>query len=522
MRFFKNTNLSEKISEALSSVLPVTGVVLLMLITLVPVGAEMLVAFLVGAVMLVVGMGLFNLGAETAMTPMGEYVGSKMAASRKVWVVILVSFFVGLMITISEPDLQVLANQITSIQPNLVLTIAVGVGVGLFLVVAMLRILFRIKLKYILLLCYAAVFIMAIFFIPKNFLAVSFDSGGVTTGPMTVPFIMALGVGVASISANEGDDDSFGMVALGSVGPIIAVMILGIIYNGEASIDTLEYELTIGNLPLENSRGIIGLFVESIPHYMWDMILALGPIVAFFFLFRLFFRNNGESVGKILVGVAYTYVGLVLFLTGVNVGFMPVGYYLGKEIAASALKWTIVPFAMLIGYFIVSAEPAVHVLTKQVEEVTSGAIPRRMLSVALSAGVCVSVGIAMLRAITGISILWILIPGYALSLVLMFFVPDIFTSIAFDSGGVASGPMTATFLLPFAIGACTAVGGNAVTDAFGVVAMVAMAPLIAIQVLGIVYKIRISKQRENIPETVCSEVIAKVDAPISDDEVIDL
>ena len=203
MRFFRNTNLAEKISEALSSVLPVTGVVLLMLITLVPVGAEMLVAFLVGAVMLVVGMGLFNLGAETAMTPMGEYVGSRMAASRKVWVVILVSFFVGLMITISEPDLQVLANQITSIQPNLVLTIAVGVGVGLFLVVAMLRILFRIKLKYILLLCYAAVFVMAIFFIPENFLAVSFDSGGVTTGPMTVPFIMALGLGVASISANE-------------------------------------------------------------------------------------------------------------------------------------------------------------------------------------------------------------------------------------------------------------------------------------------------------------------------------
>ena len=521
MRFFRNTNLSEKISEALRSVLPVTGVVLLMLITLVPVGAEMLVAFLVGAVMLVVGMGLFNLGAETAMTPMGEYVGSRMAASRRVWVVIPVAFFVGLMITISEPDLQVLANQITSIQPNMVLTISVGVGVGLFLVAAMLRILFRIKLKYILLACYAAVFVMA-FFIPRNFLAVSFDSGGVTTGPMTVPFIMALGLGVASISANGGDDDSFGMVALGSVGPIIAVMILGIIYKGEASIDTLEYENTIMNLPMENSRGIVGLFVEAIPHYMLEMITALGPIVAFFFIFRLFFRSHGENVGKILVGVVYTYVGLVLFLTGVNVGFMPVGYYLGKEIAASAFRWAVVPFGMLIGYFIVSAEPAVHVLTKQVEEVTSGAIPRRMLSAALSVGVCVSVGIAMMRAITGISILWILIPGYAVALILMFLVPDIFTSIAFDSGGVASGPMTATFLLPFAIGACTAVGGVAVTDAFGVVAMVAMAPLIAIQVLGIVYKIRIAKQHAAMPEPVQAEPVTEVITPASDDEVIDL
>ena len=525
MRFLKNTNLAEKISEALSSVLPVTGVVLLLLITLVPTNAEMLVSFLVGGVMLIVGMGLFNLGAETAMTPMGEYVGSRMAASRRVWVVVLVSFFVGLMITISEPDLQVLANQITSIQPSFILTVSVGVGVGLFLVAAMLRILFRIKLKYILLVCYAAVFIMAVFFIPESFLAVSFDSGGVTTGPMTVPFIMALGVGVASISANEGEDDSFGMVALGSVGPIIAVMILGIIYNGEANVDASEYENALNNLPFENSRGIMGLFVEVIPHYMGEMLMALGPIVAFFFIFRLFFRSKGESIGKILIGILYTYVGLVLFLTGVNVGFMPVGYFLGKEIAGSAFRWAVVPFGMLIGYFIVSAEPAVHVLTKQVEEVTAGTVPRKMLSVALSVGVCVSVGIAMARAITGISILWILIPGYLIALVLMFFVPDSFTSIAFDSGGVASGPMTATFLLPFAIGACTAVGGNAVTDAFGVVAMVAMAPLIAIQVLGIVYKIRIKKHasvaESEIIETTPKEQTAPA-TPSADDDIIDL
>ena len=516
MRFLQKTNLSEKISEALKSVLPITGIVLLLLVTVFPVDAAMLLSFLVGGVMLVVGMGLFNLGAEMSMTPMGEYVGSKMTASKRIWVVVLVSFFVGVMITVSEPDLQVLANQISSI-PNLTLVFSVGLGVGIALVVAMLRILLRVRLKFILLVSYAIVFILA-FLIPADFLAVSFDSGGVTTGPMTVPFIMALGVGVASISANEEDDDSFGMVALGSVGPIIAVMILGLVFGGGADAETV-YEIPVGN-----SRDIMALFIEAIPHYMKEMAMALGPIVVFFFVFRLIFRGGNEGVGKILFGVLYTYVGLVLFLTGVNVGFMPVGNYLGYQIASTEFKWVIIPLGMLIGYFIVSAEPAVHVLTKQVEEVTAGTVPRKMLLTALSVGVAASVGIAMLRVLTGISILWILIPGYAIALGLTFVVPEIFTSIAFDSGGVASGPMTATFLLPFAVGACSAVGGNVVTDAFGVVAMVAMTPLIAIQILGIVYKIRIRK----MPVAEAAVELAEQAAPesetaaVTDDDIIDL
>lgn len=517
MKLFKNNSLPEKISEAVRSVIPVSAIVFFLIITFFPVEAEMLVTFLVGAVLLIVGMGLFNLGADVAMNPMGEYVGSKMAASRKIFVVVLVSFFVGLLITVSEPDLQVLANQISSI-PNIVLLLSVGIGVGLFLVFAMLRILFRVRLKYILIACYAAVFVMAVFFVNKNFIAVSFDSGGVTTGPMTVPFIMALGVGVASISANEGEDDSFGMVALCSVGPILAVMVLGILYNGEASAGT-DYPAPSGN-----TRDLIGLFLEAIPHYMLEMLIALGPIVAFFFVFRLIFKSGSEGVGKILIGVLYTYVGLVVFLTGVNIGFMPVGYYLGYTIASSDFSFAIIPLGMLIGYFIVSAEPAVHVLTKQVEEVTSGTVPRKMLSVALSVGVCASVGIAMLRALTGISLIFILIPGYAIALTLSFFVPDIFTSIAFDSGGVASGPMTATFLLPFAVGACVASGGVVVTDAFGVVALVAMAPLIAIQVLGVVYKIRVSKAASLAKsDAVITEAVAD-DAlfSVSDDDIIEL
>ncbi len=506
MRFFQKTNLAEKISEALSSVLPVTGIVLLLLVTFVPVSSAMFMSFIIGAVMLILGMGLFSLGADMAMSPMGEYVGSKMTASKKIWVVVLVSFFVGVMITVSEPDLQVLANQISSIE-NIVLILAVGIGVGLLLVMSMLRILFRIKLKYLLLVLYAAVFVLA-FIVPENFIAVSFDSGGVTTGPMTVPFIMALGVGVSAISSDDGEDSSFGMVALCSVGPILAVMLLGIIYPSEASADTVYPMPPITS----TSRDIVSLFLEAVPHYMWEISLALGPILAFFLIFRLIFRG-GDSLGKILVGILYTYVGLVLFLTGVNVGFMPVGNYLGSAIAGSDYKWLIIPLGMIIGYFIVAAEPAVHVLTKQVEEVTAGAIPKKMLSLSLSLGVAVSVGIAMLRALTGISIFYILIPGYAIALALTFFVPDIFTSIAFDSGGVASGPMTATFLLPFAVGACTAVGGNVVTDAFGVVAMVAMTPLIAIQILGLVYKLRLSKKEKEAH---------KEESVSTEDDIIDL
>lgn len=514
-KIFGNTILGAKISEALSSVLPVTGIVLLLLATIVPVTAEMLLTFILGAVLLIIGMGLFTLGAETAMTPMGQYVGSKITKTKSLPIIIFVALFVGTMITVSEPDLQVLAEQISSI-PSAVLIWSVALGVGLLLVVAMLRIIFKIKLKYLLVALYAIVFIVTCF-VPKDFLAVAFDSGGVTTGPMTVPFIMALGVGVASIRSDDGGSDSFGLVALCSIGPILAVMLLGIFYDVDATAQT-EYALNVAN----SSRDILVMFLKQLPHYAKEVAVAVGPIVIFFLIFRLASGGRGsKGLGKILVGVAYTYVGLILFLTGVNVGFMPVGNFLGKELASSEFKWAIVPLGMIMGYFIVSAEPAVHVLTKQVEDETSGTVPGKALSLTLSIGVAASVGISMIRVLTGISLLWIVIPGYAIALILTFFVPDIFTSIAFDSGGVASGPMTATFLLPFAVGACSAVGGNVVTDAFGLVALVALTPLIAIQILGLIYKSKYNKRKneEAASNTYEPDVIGVIN---SDDDIIDL
>ena len=506
------TLLHDKFQESLASVLPITIIVLLLCFTVAPIPNNMLVSFLMGAVLLIVGMAFFTLGADTAMTPIGTKVGSCITKSRKIWMIVFVSFLLGVIITISEPDLQVLANQVPNI-PNAALIGTVALGVGIFLIIAMLRILFGISLNILLIGFYIVVFLMAMF-VPKNFWAVAFDSGGVTTGPMTVPFIMALGVGVSAIrSDRHAGNDSFGLVALCSIGPILAVLVLGLLYPSEAAYTPVEIP------EMENSQEMIMLFVHGLPHYAKEVAIALAPIVAFFFLFNAFYiKMPKKPLISISVGLLFTYLGLLLFLTGVNVGFMPVGNYIGKMIGSKEFNWILLPIAMLIGYFIVKAEPAVHVLNKQVEDLTAGSIPARAMELSLSIGVASSLGLAMIRVLTGISVMYFLIPGYVLALGLSFFAPKIFTSIAFDSGGVASGPMTATFLLPFAMGACEAICGpeRIVSDAFGVVAMVAMTPLITIQLLGVEYKFRTRKERE-----ARARVQAKLEA-YADDDIIEL
>lgn len=483
--------LKEKWQEAVSAVLPIMVIVLFLCFAVTPISPSILLCFLTGAVFLLVGMMFFTLGAEVAMTPMGERIGTCMTKSKKLWLVLGLSFLLGFIITISEPDLQVLAQQVPAV-PNMVLILSVACGVGAFLVVAFLRMLFRIPLPPLLLVFYTIVFTLA-FFVPVDFLNVAFDSGGVTTGPMTVPFIMALGIGISSIrSDRHAADDSFGLVALCSIGPILAVMILGMIYNPQnaAYVPPAIPEI-------KDSVKLWQLFALELPTYIKEIAMALLPIVLFFFIYQiLVLKLSGKALIKIAAGLIYTYIGLVLFLTGVNVGFMPAGNYLGQTIAGLEKPWLLIPIAMLMGYFIVKAEPAVYVLNKQVEEITDGAISAKVMGTGLSIGVAVSLGIAMIRVLTGISILWFLIPGYAIALGISFFVPKLYTAIAFDSGGVASGPMTAAFLLPLAQGACMALGGNIVTDAFGVVAMVAMTPLITIQIMGLYARIANAGDRQ--------------------------
>ena len=497
------TIISQKVNEAFSSVLPITVIVLILCFTIVPLESGMFLAFILGALFVIVGMGLFTLGADTAMTPIGEYVGTSVMKTKKMWIILPVCFIVGVLITISEPDLQVLAGQLSKTVEPWTLILAVGVGVGVFLVIAFLKIVLKIKLSYLLIGCYTAVFVLSIF-VPPAFVPLAFDSGGVTTGPMSVPFIIAIGVGVASLRSDNGaETDGFGLTALCSVGPILAVMILGIIFQPQ-SIETGTEEFSIIN----NSKDLILVFGKAIPKYLEEVAIALAPIVAFFFLFQTIgTKLNRQTIIKILIGLLYTYVGLVLFLVGVNTGFLQVGRYLGEAIGKLSYNWIIVPIGMLIGYFVVAAEPAVHVLTKQVFELTSGAIPKKALRFSLMIGVAVSVGLAMLRILLNVDIMYFLIPGYLIALVLTFIVSDTFTAIAFDSGGVASGAMTASFLMPLALGVCSSVGGNVATQGFGVVAMVAMTPLITIQILGLIYKIKMAKLKKRQSTTATLEEI---------------
>lgn len=482
-----NQKLAMKFKEAFVAVMPVVAILLLLSFTIAPMPTGVLMSFLLGAVFVMVGMMFFTLGAEMAMTPMGEKVGSKITQSRNLLLIIVLSFILGVIITISEPDLQVLAQLVPSI-PNLTIILAVAIGVGIFLVVAMLRMLFGIPLAPMLVVLYVVAFVL-VFFVPNEFRAIAFDSGGVTTGPMTVPFIMALGIGVCAIRDDKhAANDSFGLVALCSIGPILAVLVLGLLFMPDGG----HVEPTLAH-DVADSVELRKMFSDELPTYMGEIAISLLPIVVFFGIFQIFsLKIHGRQLKKIIVGLVYTYVGLTLFLTGANVGFMPAGSYLGNVLGES-YKFILVPIGALIGFFIVKAEPAVYVLNQQVEELTDGGISAKAMGVSLSVGVSVSVALAMIRVLTGIPILYFLIPGYAIALGLSFFVPKIFTAIAFDSGGVASGPMTATFLLPLAQGACAALGGDMVSDAFGVVAMVAMTPLITIQILGLIHRIMQTK-----------------------------
>ena len=490
---YRKQVLLEKLKEAAASVLPISLIVLAICFVLVPVDTGLMLSFVLATAMLILGMGLFTLGAEMSMSRIGNYMGAKLTKSRKLGLILIVSFLLGVAITVAEPDLQVLAANVPEIDKT-VLILTVSVGVGIFLMLCMVRILFGISLQLLLIVFYALVFLAA-FLSDQGILAVAFDSGGVTTGPMTVPFIMALGVGVASIRSDENAKaDSFGLVGLCSIGPIASVLLLGAIYKTQPAQAESEAAAAI-----TNTVALGRDYLHAFPEYLKEVTLALLPIVVFFLIFQVVsLRLRKLPFLRVMVGILYTYAGLVLFLTGVNVGFSPVGYALGAALTEGWKLWLLIPLAMLMGWFIINAEPAVHILNRQVEDLSAGAISARAMGMSLSIAVSAAGGLAMLRVITGVSIMCFLVPGYFIALALSFFVPRTFTAIAFDSGGVASGPLTATFMLPFAMGACEALGGNVMTDAFGLVALVAMMPLITVQVMGAIYVIK-SRRAEKEP-----------------------
>lgn len=472
--------LFSKMKESCISILPIFVMVLFLHFTIAPLSGNMFGSFLVGTLLLMIGMSLFTLGADNAMMPMGNKVGAFLSKHKKLSLLIVSSFLLGTCITIAEPDLKVLADQ-TSYIPSMTLIITVAVGVGFFLVLSGLRTVFKLSLSKLLLISYGLIFLLTIF-IPSEFIPLSFDSGGVTTGPITVPFIMALGIGIASVNGGEeSKNDSFGLIGMCSIGPILAVLLLSLFYrNGDTTY-----------VADSSSLSLIEYFIE----YSKEILIALSPIIVVFFIFQLFFlKIPKKPVIKIVISIGYTFIGLVLFLVGVNYGFSSVGSYLGNQIASKSYNWILVPLGMIMGLLTILAEPAVYVLNKQVEEISSGLISKRSLTISLCLGVSIAVGLAMLRIVLDIPIMYILLPGYLIALGMTFLSPKLFTAIAFDSGGVASGPMAATFILPFAIGACTTIGNSVVLDAFGLVAFIALTPLISIQILGIIYNHKVNKK----------------------------
>jgi len=476
--------LKAKILEALISALPIT--VIVYLIALLPffefrMSSYELMTFSIGAVLLVLGIGLFNLGADLAMTPMGAHVGSGLSRQKKLGLLLSVCFVLGMLITIAEPDLQVLAGQVSAVMNGTLLIYTVGLGVGAFLVVAILKIVFQKSLSHILMLFYMLLFALALLLVVNGnepLLPMAFDSGGVTTGPITVPFIMALGVGVSNVLGDRRSrENSFGLVSLCSVGPVLAVLVLGIFSRNDPTYTVPDYSV---------SSDILHAYLHAFGHTCKEVALALGLIVAFFLICQvLFLKLSSRQLARIAVGVVFTYVGLVIFLTGVNVGFMPIGFKLGRELSKQSDAFLIL-FGLVTGVLVVLAEPAIHVLNGQVEEVTGGLVKKRSMMLGLCIGVGAAIALSMIRIVYDFSLVYYIIPGYFISLMLSLFVPPVYTAIAFDSGGVASGPMTSGFILPFAVGTCVSVqGADAVLrDAFGVVALVAMAPLITIQLLG--------------------------------------
>lgn len=471
-----------KIKEALISALPVTAIVYIMSLTpLFNFSQTELITFSIGAVLLVLGIGLFNLGADLAMTPMGTHVGAGLSKQRKLGLLLAVCFVLGMLITIAEPDLQVLAKQVSAVMNGTLLIYTVGLGVGIFLVIAILKIVFKRSLSQFLMLFYMLLFALALLLVvggASDLLPMAFDSGGVTTGPITVPFIMALGVGISGVLGDRrSKENSFGLVALCSVGPILAVLLLGMFSKGDLSYQVPDYSV---------SGDILGAYLHTLGHTAKEVAIALGLIVLFFLICQFaVLKLSKRRLLRIGVGVIFTYIGLVIFLTGVNVGFMPIGYKLGHALG----QWDpifLTGFGLVTGVLVVLAEPAIHVLNSQVEEVTGGLVTKKAMITGLCIGVGLSIALSVVRIIFDFSLVYYIIPGYFISLALSLFVPPVYTAIAFDSGGVASGPMTSGFILPFATGVCMAIQGEGAVlrDAFGVVALVAMTPLITIQLLG--------------------------------------
>lgn len=474
--------LKSKLKESFFSIMPV-AVIMIFVCIILKFSWVLIVSIVLSTVLLILGICLFTYGADLSMIEIGKKMGAKLVKTRKPLLIAIITFIMGLIITIAEPDLKVLADQMTAIN-NWTLIICVGVGVGLFLCLSAMRIIYRIDLKLFIMIFYGLILLL-MFFVPKGMIPVSFDSGGVTTGPISVPFIIAMGVGFSALrSRKESKDDSFGLIALCSIGPILIVLLFGFLIKGD-----MVYKSNIAG-EITSISNLFANYTQTIIPVAKDVSLSLLPILALFLIFNMITRCiKKREVKRVVVGLLISYVGLIMFFVGVSVGYMPSAYLIGSKMFSN-YEFLLIPLGIIIGLVIVKAEPAVAVLTEQIEKITQGSMKRKIMINTIAIGVALAITLSIIRVLTGVEIIWFLLIGYLLAVALMFFTPKIFTMVAFDSGGAVSGPMTTSFLLPLIIGVCYQKGGNVLTDAFGVVALVALSPLITIQILGIIYKIK--------------------------------
>jgi hypothetical protein len=480
-------NLLSKFKETSSSVIPILLIVLVLYLTLAPIGIHLLASFLVGGILIIIGLSLFLLGTEIGLIPVGQRIGSALVRRRSLSLILIAGFFIGFLVTVAEPQVQILASQVTSVNPSIspfLLVLMIALGVGLFVAIGTGRILLRIPLKLILIIFYLIVFALAVL-TEETFVGIAFDAGGATTGPMTVPFIMALGLGVSAVrKTNNSSDESFGLVGMASIGPILAVLLMGYFFHDSSTVMDPSVQSS-------SDLSLGATFWNLIPETLWEVSIALGPLVLLFILFQLFLLHMPfHQIARMAKGFVYTFIGLSIFLVGVNGGFLQTGAAIGSLIGALEYNWVLIPIGFILGAVAVLAEPAVWVLTDQVREISGGHIRKRIMVFSFSIGVAIAVALSMVRVVTSLSIWWLLVPGYTIAFGLTIICPKLFTAIAFDSGGVASGPMSSTFILAFTLGASQAAGGNPFSDAFGVVAMIAMTPLITLQILGLLYKRR--------------------------------
>lgn len=483
--------------ESVISVIPITLLVLVISF-FIGVSTTSIISFLISAVMLIIGISLFTFGSNLSMVIIGDRIGNVLIKSRKLIYILLSGLLIGFVVTVAEPDLMVLSSQITSV-PGFLLIGLISLGVGIYLMIALFRIIKGIALNQILFISYGLVLLL-LCFTPASFIPLAFDAGGVTTGPMSVPFIVALGYGFTKLMSEKKDrNNTFGLVGLASIGPIIIILLLGLVFNLDSVYDTSQF---YGNESLLSE--LIYVFSDK----FIEVVISLTPILFVFILYELFNDTlSNQDMRKVVLGLISTLLGLTIFLTGVEIGFIKMGYMLGNILTEKNLEVVLTIVGMGIGFLIVKAEPAVTVLVEQVSELTEGSISKKVINTCLSIGVCFAVGISLIRIFTDISILYIVVPGYIIALILAYMTPDIFTAIAFDSGGAVSGPLTSSFLLPICIGATVATGGNILTDAFGIVGMVSLSPLIMIQSLGVIYKVKTKSYNRRMVKDLCEDII---------------